>query len=71
MRFAHGSKNGRAAVPAGARLALVVHQGSYGDYAPSVPTFPVLLHAGGGASARTVLVFERGDGAFFEPPVKR
>lgn len=60
-----------AVVRAGSRLVLVAHQGGYSDYLPRVPTAPVVVEAGGEASALMLRVFERtaGDPAyFFEPP---
>lgn len=70
------------AVPVGARLGVVVGQGGYGQaftpdcptcfgpatyYRSSLPTAPVLLHAGP-ESTLTVAWFERAADRFFEPP---
>lgn len=58
-------------VPAGATLALLLHQGTYGDHLPSVPTFPLQVEVGSGTeSALTVLAFQRGEEAYFVPPGK-
>lgn len=57
-------------VPAGSRLVLVLHQGSYGDHVPSVPSAPVRLQLGGESSTMTIDVFERDASAFFVPPGK-
>jgi putative CocE/NonD family hydrolase len=58
-------------VPAGASLQLVLHQGTYGDHLPSVPTYPVEILVGADAeSALTVLAFDRAEDAFFVPPGK-
>jgi len=57
-------------IPAGSRLVLVLHQGSYGDHVASIPTAPMLVEVGGEASSLTVSAFERDESAFFVPPGK-
>lgn len=58
-------------VPAGSRLVLALHQGTYGDHVQSVPSFPVNVDVGGSSeSALTLLTFERGADALFVPPGK-
>ena len=61
-----------AVVPDGGRLLLAVGQVGYGAvlnyYRPTEPSWPVRVELGGEQSALRLLVFERGEGAFFESP---
>lgn len=58
-----------AVVEKGAQLALVLHQGSYGDHIPSTPTYPLRVELGEKLSVLTVKTFERSKRVFFEPPL--
>ncbi|MGH2662417.1 MAG: hypothetical protein ACRDH8_06345 [Actinomycetota bacterium] len=57
-----------AVVPAGARLVLVLGQGSAYNRLPSAPSFPVELHFGGDAGSLTVTRIRPRPGRFFVPP---
>lgn len=60
-----------AVVPPGGKLALVLHQGTYGDHVPTGPVFPMNVDVGGDEeSVLTLLTFERAAEAFFVPPGK-
>lgn len=57
-----------AAVPAGGKLVLRVHQGAYGIKLVPAPTFPVLLDASGEKSVVVLDAFTRSAEAFHEAP---
>lgn len=55
-------------VPPDDRLVLEINQGSYGEYVPSTPSWPVRTHVGRGDGILTLKTFERDDSVFFRPP---
>jgi predicted acyl esterase len=57
-----------AVVRPGERLAVVLDQGGYEERLYSLPTYPVTVRLGSGASVLTLPTFTRGEGAHFEPP---
>ena len=65
-----------AVVPKGGRLVLSLRMGSLEERLPSLPTFPLDVHAGGAGAGEeggaagmvTVLAFARGPDAFFDLP---
>jgi predicted acyl esterase len=59
-----------AVVHAGSRLRLILAQGNDSDHLPSVPSYPVQVQVGGGASTMTLPVTRPASTDFFVPPVQ-
>lgn len=57
-----------AAVPAGGKLVLVLHQGAYGLRMPPTPSFPVRVDVSADKSVLTLDAFARSPEAFHTPP---